>query len=850
MPPRPALIPGTLVIMAPGAALQAAREAMRLADVDPPRAIPAAQAVVRETGAGRAAVALAEQAWGYALAQCGQVDDAVAHLRRAVRLGTGVAAAESRMKLAFALVQQGRAASGLREVDLAVPVLGARARGQRAVILYHLGRLDDAFTDYQLTARALRRSGDRLALQRLLVNRGILQAERHEFAAAIKDLTEADVIARELGRDLVVGIIAENLGFVESRRGDVPAALEHLDRAEEIITRHGGQLAPVLGDRAELLLSVGLVSEARTHAEEAVQAFRHDGRRLRVPEMRLLLADAALHDADWDTASRHARAALNQFLRQGRHHHAALARATVLRAALNAGRPCRINDPEALVTALRGRPAAVVEAHLDLARVAQRRRQRARAAEHLTIAAQARTSGPATLRARGWYAEALRRDDPRKAAAAARHGLRVLDENHASLGASDLRAHAALHRADLASLGLRLALTSGKPADVFEWAERGRASRLLHQAVRPPDDPELASLLPQLRATTFELESARTSGVPTSKLEHRQVELERRIKNRSRLLRASGGAPADPVRPSELDLGDRVLVQFVEADGAVLALTLADGRMTLRRAGTVRELNDLLDRVPFALRHLARRPRPELRKMLRTTAEKLDELLLPRHDRPLVVVPTGALHSLPWSVLPSCKGKPVVVAPSATLWRTAARRPARVRTFAVASGPGLPGAEEEAQAVADIHDTTCPPHATVDDVLKALATAGTVHLAAHGRLNPGNPLFSALSLHDGPLVVHDVQRLDQVPETVVMAACDVGRSVVVAGTELLGLAATFLERGTSRLIAPVVPVPDAETKDLMVAVHRRLRDGRSPARALAEAQEELDRPTGFVCVGA
>jgi CHAT domain-containing protein len=83
-----------------------------------------------------------------------------------------------------------------------------------------------------------------------------------------------------------------------------------------------------------------------------------------------------------------------------------------------------------------------------------------------------------------------------------------------------------------------------------------------------------------------------------------------------------------------------------------------------------------------------------------------------------------------------------------------------------------------------------------------------------------------------------------------MAACDVGRSVVVSGNELLGLAATFLERGTSQLIAPVVPVPDAETKDLMVAVHRRLRQGLAPAQALAEAQQELDQPNGFVCVGA
>lgn len=823
--------------MLPGSVLHAAREAMRLADVDPVKAIPLASQVVANARGDAAARALAEQAWGHALCQTGQVGAAVTHLRRAVRLGTGRAAAESRMKLAFALVHQGRAASALREVDLAVPLLGARARSQRAVILYHLGRPDDAFADYQAADRALRRSGDRLALQRNLLNRGILQAERQNFALAVKDLLEAERLARELGRDLVVGIIAENLGFVESRRGDVPAALAHLDRAEEIIARHGGQLAPVLFDRAELLLSVGLAGEAREHASQAVAAFRAEGRRLMVPETRLLLADAALLGRDWAAAGRHARAALAEFTRQRRDHHAALARATVLRAALSAGKPCRISDPDALVAALRGRPAAVVQTHIDLAIVAGRRRQPARAVSHLTAASQARLRGPATLRARGWYAEALlhERATPRRAVVAARRGLRILDENHAALGASDLRAHSATHRADLASLGLRVALRSGVLADVFEWAERGRASRFLHRPVRPPDDPELAALLPLLRAT---------------KLTHRQVELERRIKNRSRLLRATGLGPSEPVRPSALDLGDRVLVQYIEVDGALLALTLADGRLDLRAVGSVREVTDLLERVPFALRHLARRPRPEILTLLRTTVSTLDSLLLSPCDRPLVVVPTGVLHDVPWSTLPSCQGKPVVVSPSATLWHTAASRPARPRTFAVASGPGLPGAEEEARAVADLHSTTSPANATVDDVLKALATAGTVHLAAHGRLNPDNPLFSALSLHDGPLVVHDVQRLDQVPETVIMAACDVGRSVVVSGNELLGLAATFLERGASRLIAPVVPVPDAETKDLMIALHRRLRDGLPPAQALAEAQEELGRPNGFVCVGA
>jgi tetratricopeptide (TPR) repeat protein len=184
--------------MAPGPALQAAREVMRLAEVDPARAIPLASAIVRDTR-DPAARALASQAWGHALTQTGQVSEAVTHLRCAVRLGVGEAAAESRMILAFALVQQGRALSALREVDKAIPLLGGRARGQRAVILYHLGRLDDAFADYQSAVRSLRRSGKKLALQKTLINRGILQAERQNFDLAVKDLLEADRLARELG---------------------------------------------------------------------------------------------------------------------------------------------------------------------------------------------------------------------------------------------------------------------------------------------------------------------------------------------------------------------------------------------------------------------------------------------------------------------------------------------------------------------------------------------------------------------------------------------------------------------------------------------------------------------------
>ncbi|WP_244211386.1 C50 family peptidase, partial [Amycolatopsis kentuckyensis] len=53
------------------------------------------------------------------------------------------------------------------------------------------------------------------------------------------------------------------------------------------------------------------------------------------------------------------------------------------------------------------------------------------------------------------------------------------------------------------------------------------------------------------------------------------------------------------------------------------------------------------------------------------TARRLDDLLLaplPLGDGPLVIVPTGRLHELPWPALPGCRGRPVSLAPSAALW--------------------------------------------------------------------------------------------------------------------------------------------------------------------------------------
>jgi CHAT domain-containing protein len=176
-----------------------------------------------------------------------------------------------------------------------------------------------------------------------------------------------------------------------------------------------------------------------------------------------------------------------------------------------------------------------------------------------------------------------------------------------------------------------------------------------------------------------------------------------------------------------------------------------------------------------------------------------------------------------------------------------------------AAGPGLPGADAEAAAVAALHQAGAlvGPAATVRAVTGLIDGARVAHLAAHGHIHQNNPLFTSLAFADGPLTVYDLKQLRKAPEVVVLAACDMGRPTVRSGDELLGLSATFLALGTRQIVAPVASVPDAETAPLMVAFHRFLIAGEPAASALSRARQELGEThpaafaaaAGFVSIG-
>lgn len=868
----------------------AAADVLRQATVEPRQARRRARELgerARRAGDRRSAAVLAHAA-GVAAQQLGEIDDAIAAYRRAIRIGTvgGAAdvAARARASLAGSMLVRGRLSAALHEMDAALADLSgvdaARALSQRAAILQLVGRPDDALADLRRAIPVLRQAGDADWAASALSNRSVLHIARRAFAAAESDLEIAGQLAQQHRLPLWSAYVAQNLGWLDSNRGEIVSALGHFARSEQLFSELGTQNGSLLVDRAELLLSLRLIDEARSAADRAVDLYRRHRDRLHLPRAQLLLSTVALVERDHEAALRAAEQAIGGFGRLGDAGGVALARFARLqvryavdRSSVPAGRARRIAD-ELRRT---GWQVPALEAQVIAGIIALSRGQLGPGREDLRLASRARSTGPAEVRIRGWLGEALLRFADgrlRSANSAVDAGLRIVERYQATLGATELRAHVTLHRGELARLGLRIALDAQDPARVLSVVERGRATALLFRRPRPPSDPTLSRDLADLRTTMREIDEARDEGLPTAALVGRQVRLEKAIAGRTMQLPGAFGAPRRlPRTRAGLAAGfaGSALVEYVELGRRLFVVTVVDGRTRLHPLGSTEAVARLLPQLSFALRRLARPHtstdgRAAAAAALARKQAELDELLFGAFrdrlgDRPVVVVPSPALQGLPWAALPSCRDRPVSVAPSATLWLDAVARgrPAGDR-IVVAAGPGLAGAEQEAAAIAGLYPgARClsGDDATANRVAAAGDGADLLHIAAHGRLRSDNPYFSSLRLADGPLTLYDLERIDA-PGHVVLAACETAQATVVAVDEVLGFAAALLAQGTTSVVAPVVNVLDDAVVDLMLDYHRELLATRPPAEALAVAQSRAGSRgpaawaagAGFVCMGA
>lgn len=831
----------------------AVAELLELALDDPPRAEHRARQLL---GTSRDPWwrSAAHHALGIVQRGAGQHGAAVDELRTAARLaeraGDHDRVADVRATLGLTLVTQGRTREGLVQLGRAVsaatdPEVAAKVLMRRGISLsWVLGRHVEGLADLERSLAGFRATGDRAWEARTRNVLGLLHLAVGDVRSAEREVIDSHAVLVELGHDAEATLVLHNQALVAFVRGDLPRALAIYDDVTERYAAHGLDPLPLLKDRANALLAAGL-------AEEAAQALQAElDRATALPvlraEVQLSLSQALLAAGRHESAAHHASAARRAFRSAGRSWHVAHAELAELRAREPSGRVRLLTATRVAAELEAERSDEAAAAWLLAGRVAARVAP-AEAPALLGRAAAHRTHPVALLRATGWLARALDRDladDRRGVHLACRRGLDALDAHRASLGSSELRALASGYGADLAQLALARAVA---PRSLLWWSERWRATALSEPPVRRTDSDAPDAPLAALRDNARRLLTARNDGADTALLVAERAHLEEAVRRSLRHLAGTGHAttPSVDVRALVDAVGESALVELVEVGDALVAVTVHGGRVRRVALGSTAEAQRAVEAACYALRRTARgRPAD-----LPGAGRRLQEALLGPaadllRDAPSVVVsPTSRLHGAPWGLLPVLAGVAHSVVPSAALWlRARDRRPTSGRRVFI-GGPALSTGGAEIDVVAPLHpgaQVLRHGTATVERSLAALDGCALAHIAAHGHFRRDSPLFSALDLDDGPLTVHDFERMATPPHRVVLSACESGVMAPVGSGELLGLVSALLAVGTAGVVASVEVVNDDATVDLMVDLHAGLDAGDDLASALLRARGAAD----------
>jgi tetratricopeptide (TPR) repeat protein len=811
---------------------------------------------------------VAHQARAIVWRDTGRVAEAIAELRRALRLASTLPdparSYDVKATLGLTLALDGRTAAGLAALDEAARgstgVMAGQVLARRGGMLGRLGRHDEALTDLNRAITLLHRGGDVVWEARARTYRFLVHAARGRTARADRDLAVAERLFAAAGQELESAYSVHNRADVAFLTGDLPAALGFLDQADARYTALSVFNGDLALDRCGVLLAAGLATEALAQTDDAIRRhIREGGIGTRKAELLFAAARAAQAAGEPAIAAARAGAARELFRTQRRQWWHARASFVMVQARYDQGerggrlrqRAGRIADD---LDALGAEETPT--AHLLAGRLAAEQGRTVDADRHFERAARFRHRGPTFGRAAGWLAHALRaeaRGAPRAALIACRRGLAAAEYHQRTLGATELRAHATAYGTELAAIGQRHAARRGDARMLLLWTERWRASAFAVPPIRPPDDPELAGDLAALRDVVRRLEAARSTGSATARLEQDRQRLESSIQTRTRRIagEASGGETVTGGRPGieaiGHGLGEHRLIEIVALDDTLYAVTVIDGQVRAHAVGPVAAAIREVDLTRFMLRRLAHgRPPPGALTALETAGQRLQETLLgdaaaELDGGPVVVVPPGRLHAVPWSLMPVLRGASVRVAPSAATWlRAGQTRPGRQRRVALVIGPGLAGTVAEVTKIAEGYPDTvvlADGEATAEKTLAALDGAWTAHVAAHGVFRADNPLFSSLLLDDGPLTVYDLGRLRRAPLRLVLSSCESGMAAHVGADELLGMVSALVPFGTASLLASVVPVNDDATVAFMVGFHEQVLTGSSFADALVVNRE-------------
>jgi CHAT domain-containing protein len=343
-------------------------------------------------------------------------------------------------------------------------------------------------------------------------------------------------------------------------------------------------------------------------------------------------------------------------------------------------------------------------------------------------------------------------------------------------------------------------------------------------------------------------------------------------------LRAAAAQPVDleSIRRS-LPAGTAVIEYAVLPKQTVLWVLHRDGELRSETVETTAEsLDDLVQRFRRALLQGRSAELENLSKQV------YDLLIQPvaHHLAPgerLVLIPDGALHTLPFSLLRNrqtgrylIQERAFVVAPSVPVYaasrrrdRALAGRPGRVLVVAAPEFDrdidptllDLSAGDTEA-SIARIFpgsQVLRGPGATREAFLRAAGDFESLYFGGHSIVNADFPLLSQMLFAKAPAdptrgVLYSGDLLRQrFPRTrlVVLASCStaLGRTSRTEGVE--NLARPFLVAGVPSVVASLWNVGDEVTADFFVRFYRRLQQRFDVAWALRETQvESIERGSG------
>ncbi|MBD1891587.1 CHAT domain-containing protein [Coleofasciculus sp. FACHB-SPT9] len=283
------------------------------------------------------------------------------------------------------------------------------------------------------------------------------------------------------------------------------------------------------------------------------------------------------------------------------------------------------------------------------------------------------------------------------------------------------------------------------------------------------------------------------------------------------------------------------------------------------------------------------RPSKQLQQLHQLLVEPIAELLPKAPNARVAFIPQKSLFLLPFAALQDKQGKYLIeqhaifTAPSIQALDLLYKHRQRIQGIAkdvlVVGNPTmprvppkigqkpvllqqLPGAEQEANAIANLFNTQAliGDAATETAIVQQMPQARIIHLATTGLIDEEEALRNAIALapsntDDGLLTAEEILNLKLNAELVVLSACDAGLGRITEDG-VIGLTRSFLAAGVPSAIAPLGLIPDEPTAFLMTEFYKNLQSNPDKAVALQNAMlatmKQHPNPmnwAGFILIG-